>query len=76
MRISNCENAMMAKIVVKQDGETHQLTIMNNVLQTVLGSDYISLSEYEEAERLLNMENIQLKYRKESRTVSEINIVN
>ena len=76
MRISNCENGMMAKIVVEQDGETHQLTIMNNVLQTVLGSDYIPLSEYEVVERVLNMENIQLKYRKESRTVSEINIVN
>lgn len=74
MRISNCESGMMAKIVVEQDGETHQLTIMNNVLQTVLGSDYLSLPEYEVAERLLNMENIQLKYRKESRIVSEINI--
>lgn len=75
MRLSQCEQSIMAKIVVaEEDGRFLTLMARKNVLETVLDVNVNSLGEGEIAEKLLTLENLKLKYNAQSQIVSEMQV--
>ena len=73
MRLSQCEQSIMAKVVAAQDdGQTVKLIIRKDVLKTILDVDINSLGEGEITKKLLMLQNLKLKYNVQSQIVNEI----
>ena len=73
MRLSQCEQSIMAKVVAAQDdGQTVKLIIRKDVLKTILDGDINSLGEGEITKKLLMLQNLKLKYNVQSQIVNEI----
>lgn len=75
MRSANCTEQLCAKVVIEVDGQEIHLTAFQNVLNSIFeGQGNCTLSLTEVSEKLLLLEEINIKYNSETQIITELQL--